>query len=253
MRPEDLEEIGLNRSESKAYLALLELGSASAGAITDKSQVSPSKIYGVLERLLKKGLASYILKAKTRYYSPASPEKLKDYLEKEQEMVLRRGERLSAMLPALKRFQKASEDHQEAEIFVGFPAMKNAYHTMYDRAKKGDTHLVFLRSEKEESKPEAVLFFNRLHKKAVEMGLSRRLLSRDTPVDRELYTRGAYSERKGDEVRFAGICPEGVNIINDQVLFMHLAERPICVLITSRQMAGDYRQLFEEIWSIAKK
>jgi len=253
MRPEDLEGIGLNRSESRVYLALLELGSASAGAITDKSQVSPSKIYGVLERLLQKGLASYIIKAKTKQYSPASPEKLKDYLEKEQEEVKRRGERLSAMLPALKSFQKGAEDHQEAEIFVGFPAMKNAYHTMYDRAKKGDEHLVFLRSAGEESKPEAILFFNRLHKKAVEIGITRRLLAKDTPADRELYGAGAYAGRKGDEVRYTGISPEGVNILNDQILLMHLSECPICVLITSRQMADDYRRLFDGLWQNAKK
>ena len=181
MEPEELQRLGLNKSEAKVYLALLELGSASAGPITDKAQVSPSKIYGVLEKLLQKGLVSYIVKAKTKFYTAASPQKLKEYLEQEKQEIRKREELLEGMLPKLKRVQKLAEEKQEAEIFVGFPAMKNAYFTMYDAAKKGDEHMVFLRSAEEEGKPEAVVFFNRLHKKSVEIGLRRKLLSRDTP------------------------------------------------------------------------
>lgn len=253
MEPEELQRLGLNKSEAKVYLALLELGSSSAGPITDKAQVSPSKIYGVLEKLLQKGLVSYIIKAKTKYYTAASPQKLREYLEQEKQEVRRREELLEKMLPKLKRVQKLAEEKQEAEIFVGFPAMKNAYSTMYDAAKKGDEHMVFLRSAEEEGKPEAVVFFNRLHKKSVEIGLRRKLLSRDTPAARKLFKKGAYAKRKGDVVRFMDICPEGINILDDFVLFMHLAEKPICVLVTSKQMAKDYRKFFYEMWGRAKK
>lgn len=253
MEPAELEKLGLNRSEAKVYLALLELDSSSAGIITDKARVSPSKIYGVLEKLLQKGLVSYIIKGKTRFYRAASPHKLEEYLEQEKEGISRKEELLEKMLPSLKRAQALAGEKQEAEMFVGFPAMKNAYHTMYDAAKKGDEHLVFLRSGEEEGKPDAVLFFNRLHRKSLEAGLTRKLLSRDTPSARKLFLEGAYAKRKNDQVRFIDICPEGINILNDFVLFMHLAERPICVLVSSRQMAEDYRRLFYELWGLAKK
>jgi len=253
MRAEELQRLGLNKSEAKVYLALLELGSSSAGIITDKAQVSPSKIYWVLEKLLQKGLISYIIKGKTKFYSAASPQKLKDYLEEEKKEIEQRGKLLESMLPKLMRVEKAAEDKQEAEIFIGFPAMKNAYFTMYDSAKKGDEHLVFLRSAEEEGKPEAVLFFNRLHKKSMEVGLKRKLISQDTAEAWKLFRKGAYARRKGDEVRFAETIPEGINILNNYVLFMHLAEKPICVLIRSRQMADDYKQFFYKVWKKSKK
>jgi len=253
MDAEELAALGLNKSESKVYLTLLGSGALSAGLIAEKGQVSPSKIYWVLEKLMQKGLVSYIIKAKTRVYSAASPQKLKDFLEEERKEVEKRATALEALLPKLVQLQKFAEDVQEAEMFIGFPAMKNAYSTMYDSSKKSDEHLVFLRSGEEEGKPEAVLFFNRLHKRAVEIGLKRKLLSRDTPVARELFLRGAYARRKGDKVRFAAICPEGINVLNDYVLFMHLADKPICVLVRSRQMSGDYRRLFYETWKLAKE
>ena len=251
MKAEDLQKLGLNKSEAKVYLALLELGSSSAGSITDKAQVSPSKIYWILEKLLQKGLVSYIIKAKTKYYSAASPEKLKEYLDEEKKKIESREDLLDEMLPKLKRMQRLAQEKQEAEIFVGFPAMKNAYFTMYDSAKKGDEHLVFLRSGEEEGKPRAVLFFNRLHGKSVEIGLKRKLLSRDNAASRSLFSKGPYAKRKNDEVRFIDICPEGINILNNYVLFMHLADKPICVLVTSKQMADDYRKLFFEMWDKA--
>jgi hypothetical protein len=202
---------------------------------------------------MQKGLVSYIIKAKTKFYSAASPQKLRDYLEEEKKKVEEREEKLEEMIPKLVKLQKLAEDVQEAEMFVGFPAMKNAYFTMYDCAKRGDEHLVFLRSGEEEGKPEAVLFFNRLHKKAVEIGLRRKLLSRDSKDARHLFTKGAYAKRKGDEVKFIDIAPQGINILNEYVLLMHLAEKPICVLIRSRQLSEDYRRLFLEMWNKTEK
>lgn len=252
MNAAELERLGLNRSEAKVYLALLELGGSTTGIITDKAQVSPSKIYWILERLLQKGLVSYILKGKTKHYTAASPAKLKEYLELERESIERKEELLERMLPSLNRVQKLAGERQEAEMFVGFPAMKNAYSTMYDSAKRGDEHLVFLRSGEEEGKSDAVLFFNRLHQRAAKIGLRRRLISRDTQEARDLFLKGPYAGRKGDSVRFMDICPEGINILNDYVLFMHLAQKPICVLITSKQLADDYRRFFDESWERAK-
>jgi sugar-specific transcriptional regulator TrmB len=253
MKVEELQKLGLNKSEAKIYLTLLEIGSSSAGIIAEKAQVSPSKIYWVLEKLMQKGLVSYIIKAKTKFYCAASPQKLRDYLEEEKEKVEEREEFLEEMIPKLVKLAKLAEDKQEAEMFVGFPAMKNAYFTMYDSAKKGDEHLVFLRSSKEEEKPSAVLFFNKLHRSAVEIGLKRKLLARDTLDARDLFKKGAYAKRKGDEVRFIDIAPQGINILNDYVLLMHLADKPICVLIRSSQLSDDYQRLFFDMWKKARK
>ena len=55
-----LEEIGLTAGERKTYLALLKLGLSSTGPIAKLAQVSRSKLYSILDKLEKKGLASHI-------------------------------------------------------------------------------------------------------------------------------------------------------------------------------------------------
>ena len=47
-----LYKLGLNKSEVKVYLTLLELGSSTTGTIMVKAKISYSKIYGILERLI---------------------------------------------------------------------------------------------------------------------------------------------------------------------------------------------------------
>src|SRR3989338_3370224 len=79
-----LKEIGLTDSEIKVYLALLELGSSTAGPIVEKSGVASSKIYEVLEKLMQKGLASFVIASGTKHFEAASPRRVEDYIREKQ-------------------------------------------------------------------------------------------------------------------------------------------------------------------------
>ena len=58
MTVEKLQGIGLTDGESKVYVALLQLQTATKSAIVKESSVSSSKVYEILDRLLAKGLVS---------------------------------------------------------------------------------------------------------------------------------------------------------------------------------------------------
>jgi len=51
-----LREIGLTEGEAKAYFALVTLGQSSVGPIVEKSGVTASKVYIILDRLIEKGI-----------------------------------------------------------------------------------------------------------------------------------------------------------------------------------------------------
>jgi len=76
----DLLKLGLTEGEAKVYIALSGLGSSTVGAIVKKSGVAYSNIYDILNRLIEKGIVSYIIKSKTKYFQAASPSNLIDYL-----------------------------------------------------------------------------------------------------------------------------------------------------------------------------
>ena len=83
-----LQEAGLTKGESKVYLALVLLGESSVTPIAREAKVSLSKIYEILENLIKKGLVSSIVKNNVKHFSAAEPERILDYLEKKKEDII---------------------------------------------------------------------------------------------------------------------------------------------------------------------
>ena len=113
-----IQEIGLSNTEVKVYLALLELGSALAGEITKKSMVNRTNVYDALERLIEKGLVSYVISANRKVFEPVKPERLQNILKEKQE-------KLDSILSELKLKYKMSKPKEEATIFKGKKGIKS--------------------------------------------------------------------------------------------------------------------------------
>ena len=78
---EVLENIGLTKGEIDVYLALLDLGLSTTGKITKSANISSSKVYEVLQRLINKSLANYVIENGKHYYSATPVNRLIDFLE----------------------------------------------------------------------------------------------------------------------------------------------------------------------------
>ena len=64
MEREILREIGLTDSETKVYLALLELGDSTRGEIVNTAGIAGSKLYEIIDKLQDRGLVSVYIKNK---------------------------------------------------------------------------------------------------------------------------------------------------------------------------------------------
>ena len=63
------EALDLTKGEKKVYKALVRLKSTTTGPLYKKANVSQSKVYEILDRLRKKGLAASIIKQGTPRHS----------------------------------------------------------------------------------------------------------------------------------------------------------------------------------------
>ena len=138
MDTKTLSNIGLTNGEIKVYLTLLKLGSTTSGPLTDKSGVSRSKIYNILERLIQKGLVSYIIKEKTKYFQAAEPTKIKEYLENKEKEFQEQKKEIDKILPELEAQQRSSEKVKEAQIFKGFRGIQTVQEHLYLKLKKNE-------------------------------------------------------------------------------------------------------------------
>jgi len=87
MHVESLRKIGLTQSEAKVYLCLLRLNHATATEISRESGVERTLCYSILQKLIDKGLVSYIYQKKIRIFNATNPRKiLEDINERREEI-----------------------------------------------------------------------------------------------------------------------------------------------------------------------
>ncbi len=106
---EILKKFNLSQSETKAYLALLELGASLAGDITKKANINRSNCYDAIQRLIEKGLVSYVIKANRKYFQAETPQKFLELLKEEENQLRTKEEEIKKVLPQLIAKSKISD------------------------------------------------------------------------------------------------------------------------------------------------
>lgn len=240
----ELLKVGLTDGEVKVYLALSELGSNTVGPIVKKSGIAYSNIYDVLDRLVKKGIVSFVIKSKTKYFQAATPKNLLIYLEnKEKELSLQKQD-LKKILPELEKLQESVKS-QEAEVFIGKKGLRTAYEKMFKAVTKKDHNYFFYLYDKEYAE-ESDIFYNSIQdlvKRATIKGISNKDYKNSEFITVQKYM----------EVKFVDFpIPGNIDIINDMVMLVSWKPNVIGILIHSKEIADNFRNYFNKVWSLAK-
>lgn len=137
-----LKQIGLTEGEIKVYLALASLHTSSVTKIVEKSEVSMSKIYLILNKLMEKGLVSSIVEKRVKKYTATEPEMILKYLDEEKRKIDSQKESISAIIPFIKNIEKKEYNTSFAEIFRGIKGAKTAYKELIYLAREESSYLV---------------------------------------------------------------------------------------------------------------
>lgn len=244
---EELKKIGLTDGESRAYLALLKLGSSTVGPIVKESRISYSKIYEVLGRLLEKGVISYNIKEKTKHFQSVAPNRLLDILEQKEKEIIENKNQLKKIIPNLERI-KDKRLLQEAEIFLGINGLRTAYELLLEETTKEDLLFFYLHDERYAEK--ADLFYKQEFHYFRKLGIKLKGIA-NTDYKKSKSFAKAPSFVKIKFVDFP--LPSMVDIYNGKILIVTWRENPISIIIRSKEIYENYKEYFNEIWKIAKK
>lgn len=242
-----LEEIGLTKGEIKVYFTLLKLGETTTGKIIDEAQISSGKIYEILERLIKKGLASYIIKEKTKYFSAASPNRILDYLHEKEKDLKSKEEELTKELSSLLAIEKAGKKEYETNLFKGFKGIQTAiFEALEDLTEKDEVLAMGIISHKKE---QFNLLWQRWHKDRINKKIICKVIFSDKNTD---YFK-AFKKMKFTEVKvLQGVTPSAIDIMGKRVLIFTYGEEPSCLSIKNPEIAQSFKTFFETMWKIAK-
>ncbi|MAG73276.1 hypothetical protein CL620_03110 [archaeon] len=248
MNTKILEDIGLSKNEIKVYFALLELHQSSATPIVKKSGIPNSKIYPTLEKLIGRGLVSFVIKNNVKYFHAADPQNLIEFLSKKQQSIEEQKDEIEQIIPQLELKRQLAAQTQEAHVYEGFKGMKVAFNTILSTMKKGESYYVFsLGGVLVEEK--LIRFFQNYHAKRVEKGIKVRILSRKKFKN----VMAKWHGNPGMAIKYISQkFPVGAFIFKGHVLTVVWGENPSAFIIKSAQNYESYKAFFDEMWKKAR-
>lgn len=245
-----MDKLGLTEGETRVYLALLELGTTTTGALVKKSGISASKVYQILDRLAKKGLVGHVMKGGVRYFQANDPRRIVDYVaEKERELAQQKQEVLR-MLPELLLKQKMGAEKRKAEIYEGLKGATSLYLGMIDELKRGDEYYVLGAGYGAEEIRGLRAFFQKYHTERVKRGIVVNMLANAS-------VRGLLVPSTGKLSRIRFLPEELITnvtfvIYKDKTFIILWSKDPISFLIHNAEIAASFRKYFDFLWEKAK-
>ncbi len=250
MKTEILEEIGFSKGEVKVYFALVELGQITIGPLSKKADVTPAKVYPILDKLIRKGLVSEVIKSGTKYFEAASPKRILDYLNEKSKKVEEQKKEIKEIIPMIEEKRKLSRDVSKAEVYQGFEGIRTLYNEILDvLTQKKEDFISFVLGEEEYKHEESKYFFQEYDTKRRNLGIKLRLISY---IGQKKFLKEITDHDKNITVRYLPFrVPTGVIVYRNKVATLIWGEIPTAFVIQSKEAAKAYREFFEDMWKIA--
>ena len=230
-----LEDIGLTNAEIKVYMALLELGTSTAGPILEKSGLQSSVVFMTLNKLVDRGFVSFIKEGTRKHYQAANPKHIIEFIDEKKE-------RFEKILPELMLKQESATKKPEVVTYRNIRGVKQLLFELLEAG--GSEHHTF--GSTSESLMLGEAWWVRYHKKRARLGISAKLMFNES-----LRSWKAEAKYPKAEVRYtkAGFEPLTETIIRyDKIGIIIWTKKPIGILIHNKISAQSYDNFFNIMW-----
>ena len=241
MNPETInifQNLGLTAVESKTYLSLLELGKSLAGGVAKKARLHRRNTYDALEQLMEKGLVSYVISNKRKYWCAVHPEKIMSLIS-EKEIAL------TAILPGLISTFEGSKSARKVEVFEGLGGMKTFFDDMLN--SKGEIIMLFATGRAYHYLPTYMARWD----KELNLNKIRVKVLLNYGVDASPYTQYKRGQIKVLPRNF--FTPTQIFIYGIKSCVAFWSENPLAILISSEDITAGFRKYVDILWKMGKK
>ncbi len=245
-----LEKTGLTKGETRVYSALLDLGNSTVGAIVDKSGVTKSIIYQILEKLIQKGLISYVIKEKTKYYQPSPPYSIIEFIEKQEKELENTKENIEKIMPLITEALK-NQKLSQATIYEGFKGIITVHDKRFEKLSEGDEYY-FLGLPAQQ--PEYYhAYWEKDHITRVKKKVSCKLLYNQEVSDKILSNRNKFKLCDARRMPFDIDTPAWFLIYKDTtVIGLPFGNKPLAFEIVNEEVTKSFKAYFDWFWKRTK-
>ena len=231
-----LQELGLSSGESKVYLALLKLGSLNVAKIKEETKLHRTTVYDFLEKLINKGLVSYVVKDNVKYFEAAPPERLQTFLKEKKEL-------LNNSMSQLEKLQRFEKTELKVEVYRG----KEGFKTLLgDLLKSGMKELLGFGIDEYKLKEKFPTLMEGYFKKEHELGIKERMIVEEGTSF--LFEAPNITYRFIPKEFFS---PIFIIIYGNKIGFL-IMEPFHVVVIENKNLADGYKKWFNFVWKSAK-
>lgn len=236
-----LVDMGLSKNEAKIYLTMLDIGSATASEIAKKSNVQRTNVYDALDRMLKKGMASFITHEQTKYFSACDPEIIL-HLQNE------RQERFKQILPVLKIKDSTCKNRFQASVLEGIKGIRSILDDIIITCNQKDTFYCWGLPKDTAEKMKG--FVGSFHRQRIQKRITQYHLYNTDAKERIQYLR-TLDYTFADHLDKEYDTPASTIVYADKVALFLWEDEISSVLIQNNSMAKAYRKYFSILWKLA--
>ena len=238
-----LSKIGLTKNESKIYLALLNLGTAQAGQITEKSGVHRRNVYDAIDRLMEKGLISFVTVNNKKLFSPVNPRRFLELIEEKKFELDNLKSDFDNIMPELE-LKAALQQKHDVRFYKGVEGLKSVYE---DIIRTGKDYIGYGPGQY----IEAILkhYFKHFVNKRIKSRI--RLMLIYDEASRKAVKVNALSDVRYIPDQYSSRA--ALRIYGDKVALLLLSEEdPLAIVIKNKAISDGYRKYFEIMWKASK-
>ncbi|MBU0615724.1 MAG: hypothetical protein KJ601_06530 [Nanoarchaeota archaeon] len=238
---EILIKAGLSKNEAAVYVLLLKSDQSLASDIAKKTDISRPHVYDSMNKLIEKGLVSYVIKNNKRYFSAANPKELLKYLEDEKEKIDAKQEEVKALLPNLLNIQKEQKPKVSVEVYEGKEGIKTV---LMDIVNYGQDFVAFGATHK--FKKVLPIFSKVFVKRREQKNIQGNIIVREgeTPIETKL------NHYKWIPKEYS--LPTSTIVYGNNTATIIWSETPLGIITKSKEVADSNKSYFKLLWKIGK-
>jgi sugar-specific transcriptional regulator TrmB len=233
----NLEKLGFSPSEIKIYSYLLENGASYANRISSTVSINRTNVYEALDRLISKGVISFIMKNGVKWYEANDPKSLISLVQARSDDLKNIGDDISKDIGNLSTDRKTLK--LEANIFTGKKGLRMIFEEILDTGRP-----IALIASQLQFQEIFGPYFELWHKKRIMKNISQRSIF---PEDmRQRLNKRKLLEYHFVDKRFTN--PTTTIIYGDNTVFIEWSTEPLVIKIQSEYITRSHLNHFNLLW-----
>ncbi|MCA9347785.1 hypothetical protein KC867_00065 [Candidatus Saccharibacteria bacterium] len=243
MTPELLENIGLNHSQAKAYLVLIESGALTPTELANKILQKRTTTYMIMNQLETLGLVEKTTKGTKTAYEATNPIALEKLSESRRKQLHQAETRVKQAMPALLSYYYSITEKPGIRLVQGVEGLKDIYADTL-RAKQD---IYFLRTPADVAKIDQE-YFDKYRQKRATLGIKTYAFTPDTA-----HSRASSNDDEKFHIQRQWIssdiysAPVEIDVYGDKTALLSFGEDIIGVIIQSPTIAEAMKQLISNL------